>query len=146
MPDDNKKPTYVSRTDFEAAIVKRAWADPQYKKRLLANPRAVFEEELRKYRADAKLPENIQFYVHEETPNAMHMTLPMNPAEYGQLTGDEWMDGATGGFIAIVVAVAVTAAGVVNVAGAINSVAAGNVTVTGNVAINANASLNVNVG
>lgn len=123
---------FLSRADFEAEIVKRAWDDPFYKKRLLTDPRGVIEEELRKIRPDAKLPENIQVYVHEETPNSLHIALPMNPAEYGQISDDEWLDNVSGGFIAVVVAVAVSVAAVANVTAAANA------------AVHANAAYSVN--
>lgn len=134
----------LGRAEFEQAIVARAWQDPEYKKRLLANPKAVLEEELNKIRPGVKLPETLQVYVHEETPNALHLTLPVNPKDYGDLSGDEWMDDVTGGCIAIIVAVAAAATMTVaanvsvgaNAVGAANAIGVANAVSTVNVTSN----------
>jgi len=97
----NKEP--ITRQKFEAEIILKAWKDPEYKKRLLESPKEVLQEELRKIRPDAKLPENFQVFVHEETPNAVHMTLPVNPAEHDVASSEEWMENASGGCIGVVV-------------------------------------------
>jgi len=102
----------LTRQKFEAEIILKAWKDPEYKKRLLESPKAVLQEELRKIRPELTLPENFQVYIHEETPNTVHMTLPANPAEYGNVSGDEWLENASGG-IALVGGVVVGLAVVV---------------------------------
>lgn len=129
----------VTRAEFEAGIVQKAWQDPEYKKRLLADPKKVVEEELGRYQPGAKMPENIQVHVHEETPNALHITLPVNPKDYANLSGDEWMNEVTGGCVAV--AIAVFFAAVANVQAALNVNAAGNINALGNV----NAAGNVNI-
>jgi len=136
----------VTRQKFEAEIILKAWKDPEYKKRLLTSPKELVQEELRKIRPGVTLPDNLQVYVHEETPNAVHMTLPVNPAEYGELSGDEWMDPVTGGVfgVAVTVVLAVAAAAAANIAGAVNTAGIGNVAVVGNVNTVANANVAVN--
>ena len=104
----------ITRKKFEEEIILRAWKDPEYKKRLLESPKDVFQEELRKIRSELTLPDDLQIYIHEETPNVVHMTLPANPAEYGEFSDDEWLENAAGGgpvFIAILVALSVIAVG-----------------------------------
>jgi hypothetical protein len=99
----------MTRQKFESEIVLKAWKDPEYKKRLLTSPKEVIQEELRKIRSELTLPENLQVYVHEETPNAVHMTLPANPAEHGEVSGEEWLDSVSGGtLIAVIVNVVVS--------------------------------------
>jgi hypothetical protein len=146
MPNDNfqkeERPSPVTRSQFEAEIIAKAWQDPEYKKRLLAAPKEVLQEELRKIRPGAKLPEKMQIYVHEETPNVVHISLPANPQEHSGTLSEEYLDEVAGGCIAVAVAVvygvAVTAQIVANVS------AAGNVNVTANVNANVNVNVSVN--
>ena len=132
---DGSAPVSMNRQQFEAGIVAKAWRDPEYRKRLLKSPKEVVQEELRKLRPGVTLPETLQVYVHEETPNAVHLTLPMNPAEYGEASGDEWMDNVTGGVFGKVVVGVVAVVVAANAAGAVNA----------NAAVNANVTANVNV-
>ena len=137
----------MNRRQFEAGIIARAWKDPEYKKRLLKSPKDVVQEELRKIRPEVTLPDNLQIYVHEETPNAVHLTLPVNPADYGEVSGDEWIDDVAGGFLGktVVTAVNVFVAGNVNTLGnvnfEVNANTAGNVNLVGNVNVEANVNL-----
>jgi hypothetical protein len=84
-----------TRGQFEAVVVQKAWKDPEYKKRLLSSPKAVIEEELNKIKPGAKLPEDLQFYVHEETPNALHISLPVPPKSAAE---EDWLKDAAGGY------------------------------------------------
>jgi len=63
------------RRALETKLVERARTDPAFRKALLANPRAVLENEL-----GGKLPEGISIEVHEETVNTLHLVLPLDPA------------------------------------------------------------------
>lgn len=106
MPDEEKTPA-LTRAQFEANIVAKAWNDPEYKKRLLANPNAVIEEELKAVNPAIKLPDTLQIYIHEETPNALHITLPANPSDYPGATSEGWLDDVDGGMASAVVPVIV---------------------------------------
>ena len=148
----------MTRQKFESEIILKAWKDPEYKKRLLESPKEVMQEELRKIRPELTLPEELQVYIHEETPNAVHMTLPAPPAD-GELSDEAWLDSVSGGFIGVRVAFAVTvaAAAAANAATVVNAVAAANAVVAANavsvsnavaganVVVNANVAVNVNV-
>ena len=145
----------INRQTFEAGIILKAWKDPEYRKRLIESPKQVVQEELEKIRPGVKLPDNLQIYLHQETPNIVHMSLPVNPAEYGEVSGDEWMDDVSGGVfgkvvVAVVAAIINTAVNI-NVAGNMNSAVnvnvAGNISTAGNVNAvgNVNAAANVNV-
>lgn len=83
MKNDNNM---LTREQFEAEIIKKAWKDPEYKKRLLESPKEVLEEELGKIVEGVRFPENFEVSVHEETPYSIHLVLPVNPADYA---GDE---------------------------------------------------------
>lgn len=139
MTDDKEEQDNapMTRRDFEDAIIQKAWQDPEYKKRLLASPKEVLQEEFRKIRPEVTFPENFQVHIHEETPTTIHITLPVNPADLGEFSDDEWLDNVAGGFIGIRAGFALIVAGV----GAVNTVAGLNV----HAAVNVNAALNVNV-
>ncbi len=62
-------------------IVATAWADEEFKARLLANPRAVLAE----YGID--VPEGIELTVVEDTEAVHHLVLPPSPA--GDLVDEE---------------------------------------------------------
>jgi hypothetical protein len=93
----------VTRSQFEAEIAAKAWKDPEYKKRLLAAPKEVFEEELRKIRPGAKLPENVRIHVHEEAPDVVHISLPANPEDYSDALSEEYLDKVAGGGVPLVI-------------------------------------------
>ena len=78
MSNENK---ITNRRKFEDEIVLKAWNDSEFKKKLLGSPKEVIQEEMRKVNSELKLPDDLQVFVHEETPKAFHMTLPLNPAD-----------------------------------------------------------------
>jgi Nitrile hydratase, alpha chain len=79
-----------TRRGFEARIIARAWKDPNYKQRLLNNPKAVLQQEIAAIDASVSLPAGLQVQVHEEAPNVYHLVLPRNPKDIslGELLGD----------------------------------------------------------
>jgi hypothetical protein len=56
-------------------LIRRAWEDPEFKRRLLSQPRATIEDAL-----GVTLPAGLNVYVHEQTPTDLHLVLPMPPA------------------------------------------------------------------
>jgi hypothetical protein len=54
-----------------ADIVRRAWADPAFKRSLLASPKVVIERTL-----GVTLPAEVKIYIHEETDTEIHLVLP----------------------------------------------------------------------
>ena len=92
MSNENK-----NRRKFEDEIVLKAWNDPEFRKKLLASPKEVIQEEMLKIKPELKLPDDFQVFVHEETPKAFHMTLPAKPAE----NNEEWLANVAGGWIII---------------------------------------------
>ena len=57
-------------------IIRRAWRDAEFKRQLLADPRAVLEREL-----GVALPAGVQVYIHEQTPAEVHLILPPPPEQ-----------------------------------------------------------------
>ena len=79
--------------DWEAKwelLMADAWADPDLKKRLLADPAAVLKE-----RGMAP-PEGVEVKVVAETEKSLCLVLPVKPAE-GELSEEE-LEGVAGGF------------------------------------------------
>jgi hypothetical protein len=63
--------------DFEyqwSQLVARAWADPAFKAKLIADPAAVLKEN------GLLVPAGITLKVVENTPKVLHLTLPLPPA------------------------------------------------------------------
>ncbi len=71
-------------SDFNAMfskVVAQAWSDPDYKARLIADPRAALEE------AGVILDDDADIQVVEDTAQVRHIVLPAPPAE-GELSED----------------------------------------------------------
>lgn len=91
MPD-----TYTRRQDLEAQLVAKAWKDEEFKQELIRNPKAVLEREVSRLEPGAKVPENLDVRVLEETPDTLYVVLPPKPgAERGELS-DEDLDNEEG--------------------------------------------------
>lgn len=70
-------------SDFETQIIAHAWKDKEFKKRLLANPKAAIRE------LGYDLPENLHFEVKEQKSNTVTIMLPPSPASAQNLSEDE---------------------------------------------------------
>ncbi|WP_141502603.1 NHLP leader peptide family RiPP precursor [Paenibacillus luteus] len=57
-------------------IIQKAWEDAEFKKQLLANPKAAVKEAF-----GVDVPDNIEVEVVEESANKFYLVLPQNPAE-----------------------------------------------------------------
>jgi hypothetical protein len=133
-----------TRRQFEDEIILKAWKDPEYKKRLLASPKEVLEEEIAKIRPGTKLPDSLKVYVNEESRDAVYISLPVNPEDYrSESSSDEaWMEDVAGGFFLVAFAYAYALAAQVQLAANVNAV--GNTNVTTNVNANVNVNVSVN--
>ena len=76
--------TGLSRRDFEARLVARAWKDPAFRERLVQNPKKVYEEEL-----GVKLAPTVEIRVLEEGPTQLYLVLPPNPEQERELSENE---------------------------------------------------------
>lgn len=68
---------YVTRSDIESYITRKAWEDPSFREQLISNPKAVLAGEL----GSQPLPEKLEVEVLEEGPDKLYLVLPMHPAE-----------------------------------------------------------------
>ncbi len=69
-------------------LAARAWADPAFKARLLAEPKAALAEQGIAY------PPGVEVEVHENTPAMVHLMLPPKPSDE---LSDEQLDAVAGG-------------------------------------------------
>jgi hypothetical protein len=65
-----------TRKDLEIHLITRALKDESFRAELIANPKAVIEQEI-----GSKLPDELEITVLEETAEAIYMVLPCNPYE-----------------------------------------------------------------
>src|SRR5262245_36486748 len=72
-------------------VAARAWSDPAYKARLMADPAAVLKE------AGVDLPAGMKLKAVENTGDTMHFVLPAPPAE-GEMS-EESLSKVSGGTI-----------------------------------------------
>ena len=63
-----------TRKDLEAEIIAKAWEDEQFRQELLSNPKEAIAKTL-----GAKLAENLEIKVVQETPNNLYLVLPVKP-------------------------------------------------------------------
>ncbi|MBO1052034.1 MAG: NHLP leader peptide family natural product precursor [Dolichospermum sp. DET73] len=71
-----------TRKDLEIHLITRALKDESFRAELIANPKAVIEQEI-----GSKLPDKLEITVLEETEDTIYMVLPCNP--YEGLSEDE---------------------------------------------------------
>ncbi len=90
-----------TRRDFEAEIIARAWKVPDFKKRLIANPKTVLQEEVTRM-GGGKLPDDLKVTAVEETPNQLYVVMPLNPAKSQELS-EEQLEAVAGGTVAVIV-------------------------------------------
>jgi hypothetical protein len=69
-------------------IIAKAWADDDFKARLLADPAAIAAAE------GIAVPAGVKIVVHENKPGELHVVLPAKP---DAVLSDEVLEGVTGG-------------------------------------------------
>ena len=140
-PTPPANPQPMTRRGLEARIVAKAWRDPQYKARLLRDPKGVLEEEVQAIDPSVTLPDALNVHVHEEGPDTYHLVMPRNPNEIslGEIVGDDLEAVAPQTIAVVVLGIGVV---VGNTIGAVNNIGAGNVVAAGNVATTGNAVAN----
>jgi len=68
----------TSRTEIERRVVRRAWADPEFRERLRQDGRAALAEEL-----GVELPKRLQVVVVEERPDLLCIVVPVDLSQVG---------------------------------------------------------------
>ncbi len=76
----------ASQQELQTQIIEKAWADEDFKKKLIANPIAALKEVF-----GLDIPSNINVEVLEETADKYYLVLPQNPsASKIEVTGARW--------------------------------------------------------
>jgi len=63
----------TTRQQLEVHLLRRAAADPDFRDRLLQNPKSVIEAEI-----GLRFPDGLTVQVHEEKLNQLHVVLPVD--------------------------------------------------------------------
>jgi len=63
-----------TRKNLEAEIIAKAWEDERFRQELISNPKEAIAKTL-----GAKLAENLEIKVVQETPNNLYLVLPVKP-------------------------------------------------------------------
>jgi hypothetical protein len=66
----------MSLESLKVQIIKKAWAEPAFKKSLLSEPKKAIKEAF-----GVEIPANIELKVVEESPSLYYLTLPPNPED-----------------------------------------------------------------
>src|ERR1700749_3689600 len=105
----------TAKRDLEVALIEKCWKDPDFKKQVLADPKGMLERHLGK-----TLPVALKVFVHEESAETLHFSLPPSPTNMAELS-DEDLEKVAGG-TEIVLALSVGMSVVVSVAGTVGAV------------------------
>jgi len=89
--ENSQKP--LTWQKFQNGLITRALNDENFRKELLANPKAVVEKEMGKLKEGAKLPNTLEVKVIEQPANTLYLILPTISDELS----DEMLDKVTGG-------------------------------------------------
>ena len=73
-----------SRLEIESRLIAKAWTDPDFKSRLLSDPKGTLEGEL-----GVSLQGDLQVDVVEENSHRLYLLLPVRPPGADTLSTDE---------------------------------------------------------
>lgn len=88
-----EEPVGENRTEVERGLIRRSLEDESFRRRLLADPKAVLQAE-----SGGRLPEEVRVVALEETPDTVYLVLPSRSAvEQGELS-DQDLEAVAGGW------------------------------------------------
>jgi len=70
----------LNKQEFLAKILKAASENPEFKEKLLQNPKAVIET-----MANFQLPDDFEIIVHQDTPTKLNIVLPVTSDELSEV-------------------------------------------------------------
>jgi hypothetical protein len=96
----------VTRRDLQTALIEKCWKDPDFKKRVVSDPKGTVE-----HHTGQKLPSEVKIFIHEEDANTLHFSIPPAPANVTELS-DEDLERVAGGTDVAVTAAVTLAVGI----------------------------------
>src|ERR1044072_131451 len=72
------------RQQLRTQLIEKAWKDPQFKAKVVRDPKGMLEQHLGK-----TLPQEVKIYVHEEGNNTLHFSIPPSPSKMAELSDDD---------------------------------------------------------
>ncbi|SHH98089.1 NHLP leader peptide family RiPP precursor [Desulfosporosinus lacus] len=90
---EQSTPNLPSWQEFHNELIVKALKDESFRQELLANPKAVVEQEMGKLKEGSKLPAGLEVKVIQQPANALYLVLPTMPEELS----DEALDNVAGG-------------------------------------------------
>jgi hypothetical protein len=78
----------LDRQSLQDHIIKKAWADEDFKQQLVSDPHKAIEE-----KTGVGIPKNVKINVVEESATLVYLVLPVNPENLP----DEMLDAVSGG-------------------------------------------------
>ncbi len=90
----------LSKEEFNKKIIEKAWKDPQFKEKLLKDPKKMIQEYIKsEYDEDFVIPDTWNCRVIEEHPNEWILLLPSSPVNSRKLSDStlESIGGGSGG-------------------------------------------------
>ena len=82
-----------SSTEMQAQLIERATRDPEFRRELIEDPRAVIQREF-----GIDVPDRVDIRVVEESPTTSYLVLPSPAPEAGQELSDEELEAVAGGW------------------------------------------------
>jgi hypothetical protein len=83
------------KLQMEAALIRKCSEDPDFRAKVLENPKGMLEEAL-----GQKLPENVSIFVHQEDLRTLHFSIPPLRSDLEKELTDEQLEQIAGGTIA----------------------------------------------
>jgi hypothetical protein len=92
---------------MEAALIRKCNEEPEFRVKVIANPKGMFEEAL-----GQKLPDNVSVFIHEEDLHNIHFSIPPTREILQKELSDEQLEQVAGGTDPITGLVVMTALGI----------------------------------
>jgi hypothetical protein len=97
----------TDRRAIETQLIEKCWKDPEFKKRVVSDPKGMLEQH-----TGQKLPAALKIVVHEEDANTLHFAIPQPPTNLNELSDAELEKVAGGTDISLLVSLTIGIAGV----------------------------------
>jgi hypothetical protein len=94
----------TDRRAIETQLIEKCWKDPEFKKRVVSDPKGMLEQH-----TGQKLPAALKIVVHEEDANTLHFAIPQPPTNLNELSDEELEKVAGGTDLIAIFTLAITA-------------------------------------